>query len=212
MQHLTVRAGGLRDSAAYAEARVWEGPLTAREVILEMTADIGDANAWTTLRLLPTPRESELSIDGEPHRGAGAVNLQSSLHHVVEVSAPDHEDWVRGFEGTVGQLAVSAILTPIRTGPSLLTLTVEPEGATIYAEQLRHGSPGATEIGTTAVQGREFDAGRYRLTFDLTTEEGRARGRVEVDLEPGTHHVLGYRLEEGGATSTRDDRIPIASP
>lgn len=194
--HVSARFAGMRDSSAYVRPIQWVDRNSEAVVALELTPDLGNANRWTTVRVRTAPAGADVVIDGETQPSTGLFNLASPDHHVVEISAADHEPLTRAIDGRLGQMTLDAILEPIRTGPAILSLTTEFEGATVFAERLRNGSPGPRQL-AVPVAGLEVESGPYRITIEHRTEDARVRGRFETTLEPGVHHELTYALSEG---------------
>jgi serine/threonine protein kinase len=213
-QHITVRVAGHRDAVTVVRAMPWDDETDTRVISLELPAARENAAELTTLRLTTTPRGATVRINGEELGAVNLRNLPSPMQYLVEIDAPDHEPFVRAIQAVPGQFDLNALLTPIRTGPSIITINAEPEGVQIFAQAMRHGAPGATQIGTTAVAARSFDAGRYQITLFSTGAEGRQRGRAEFELLPDTHHTFALRLENAEivVVSETTEPIPVATP
>ena len=196
--HVTARADGLRPSAAYVAPIEWSDRNSEAEVILELTRDAGVANRWTTARLRTSPRESTFSINGEEQQLSMLINLASAELHVLRATAPDHNEVVRAVEGGLGQVEFLMRLEPILTGPGMLSISTEPvEGVTVFVEHLRHGSTGASQI-TTPLEQSERPAGNYQITLEHRTEEGRTRGRFDVEVQAAHDNRFLFGLDEAG--------------
>lgn len=212
-QHITVRLAGYRDAVGVVRAMPWGDETDTRVLSLELPAAQDDANAqFTTLRIATTPRDTTVTLDGED---LGAVNLRtldSPLHYVVEISAPDHEPFVRAFDARPGQIELNALLTPIVIGPAQVSITAEPAGTQIFAALQRHGAPGARPLGTDVVAGREMEAGRYLITLSNEQGDARLRGRTEIELLPQMHHTFVLRLEAGEVVVVEQSSEPVVAP
>ena len=196
LHHVSARTEGMRPSATYAQAIPWSGPNSEHVVELELTADAAGANRWTTLRLETVPTEADVMIDGEPGPRAGLINLDSPLHHTVEITAPDHEPMFRAVDGRLGQFVLTAVLDRVRTDPTLLTVEIDPPETLVFAERIRHGSAGGRQL-STPVRELEVESGAWKLTFESRESGTRVRSRVEVELAAGVHHRLRYEIVDG---------------
>lgn len=208
LHHITVRAAGHRDAVTWVRARVWDDAADTRHVRLEMPSDESEA-VITTLRVTTTPSDATVMLDGEDQGRVNQMQLRVPGHYVLEVEAPDHERYVRAFDAGIGTFEVNALLDAIETGPSVLNLTVEPEGTQIFLGSTRHGSAGARQVGTTVVEARETDAGPYELTLFYDGEEGRQRGEMALELEPNTVHTIEAHLEDGTIVIDSHETAPI---
>lgn len=197
--HITARAEGLRDSVAYAAPVAWTSVNSEAEVILEMTRDAGVANRWTTARLRTTPRESSVTINGEPNVLSLMMNLSSSEFHLIRATAPDHQPSVRAIDGSTGQISFVMALEPIIQGPATLSLTSVPlEGVTVFVEPIRHGSAGPSQIDLPLVD-VGYPGGDYRVTLEHRSEEtGRTRGRFEINVSPGHANRFSFAMTDEG--------------
>ena len=196
--HVTARAEGYRDSAAYVAPIEWSDRNSEAEVILELTRDVGDANRWTTARLRTSPRESTFTVNDEEQPLNPLINLASAELHVVRATAPGHHEAVRAIEGGVGQIEFLMRLEPILRGPGAVSIaTVPVDGVTVFLEHIHHGSVGASQIATPLEQA-EKPAGEYRVTLEHRTEDGRTRGRFEVAVQPGHDNRFVFGLDGSG--------------
>ncbi len=212
-QHVTVRAAGYRDAVAVVRARPFAAWNDARVVDLELPAESDARVRYTTVRLATVPRDATVTLDGEDLGILNLLTLTSPGHYVVEVQAEDHETWTRAYDATVGSIDVNALLEPVRSGPAQLSLSVEPEGVEIYGELQRHGSPGGTRLGVTALEALELEAGTWRFTLSREGDDGRpVRSRFELELAPQTHHTLVYSFEGDEATLVESSDAPLESP
>jgi serine/threonine protein kinase len=210
-QHFTVRLAGYRDAVTVVRAIPWTGEADTRVVTLEMPAARENAAQMTTLRLTTTPRDARVSIDGEDLGTVNLRNLQSPLHYVVRIEAPDHEPFVRAIDARPGQIVLNALLTPIRRGPAALSIRAEPDGVQIFGQSLRHGAAGPSQIGTTTVERRTVEAGPYQITLFHAGPEGRQRARTDVELAPDTHTTLQLRMEAGEVVVVNTETEPLAA-
>lgn len=211
--HVTARMAGMRDSAAYVRPIEWTNVNSELEVLLELTAEGGATNRWTTLRLRTSPQDATVTVDGERVGSVGLTNLPVPGHHVIEITAPDHTGLVRSVDGTLGQITLDAVLDVVRTEPSALTLTVEPADTTVYVERIRHGSPGARQL-RFPVEAESLESGPYNVTLERRADGERVRGRFELTFEPGTHRTLHFLLGEDGefAIATDTTEPAVAAP
>ena len=200
--HVTVRADGFRDSAAYVAPIAWTNRNSEAEVILEMTRDAGEANRWTTARLRTSPRESEFSVNGEVQVLPLLLNLSSHEFSLLRATAPDHRPVARAIEGGLGQVEFLMRMAPILEGPGTISIATEPpEGITVYLERIRHGSAGAHQV-TPPLEGAEYPAGAYRVTLEHRTEDGRTRERLEVEVLEAHDNRFVFGLNEEGVLGT----------
>ncbi len=205
--HVTARMAGKRDSAAYVRPIAWVDRNSVAVVALELTADNGDANRWSTLRFRSAPQSATVTIDDETVASSGIATLASPGHHIIRVSADDHLPIVRAVDGRLGQMTLDAVLDVVRNDPATLTISAIPEGTTVYIERLRNGSPGAREL-RSPIEEVSVESGTHRLTLEHRSDDGRVRGRFELDFDAGAHHVLGFDLVDGEFQQTGDERTP----
>ena len=206
-QHITVRRAGYRDSVTYTRAIAYEDLRSEREVLLQLTREVEGVRGATTVRVTATPAQAGLRVDGEDQGRLNVLTLRAPGHYVVEAFADDHTSVVQTIDTRLGQMEFRPVLAPIRTGAAMVDVAVTPDDTTIYAERLRAGSSGATTWGTGAVM-REAEAGPWRFTLERRGEEGRQRGRFEVEIAPETTRVLRFEWQEGGYTLIQDAAAP----
>lgn len=203
-QHITVRRAGYRDSVTYAHAIPFRDLRSEREVDLEMTAAQEDARGATIVRTTATPQQAALAVDGEDQGRLQVLTLRSPGLYAIEVTAEDHEPLLQTVDARLGQFEFRPVLEPVRSGPARLSIEVDPEATEIYGERLREASAGARTLGTGRFDS-EIEAGPWRLTFEHRSEEGRRRGRIELELEPGTHRALTLSLGPEGLVTEADE-------
>lgn len=209
--HVTVRAEGFRDSAAYVAPIAYSDRNSEAEVILEMTRDAGDANRWTTARLRTSPRDSQFSVNGEIQTLPMLLNLPSSEFSLLRATAPDHRPVTRAIEGGLGQVEFLMRMSPILDGPAAISIATEPEeGITVYLERIRHGSAGAHQV-QLPLERAEHPAGDYRITLEYRHEEGRTRERFEVEVLEAHDNRFVFGLDEEGALVVlRQEQVALA--
>lgn len=208
LHHITVRRGGFRDSATYVRAIEYRDERSVREVILEMSASPSGERARSTIRVRPVPQDATVALDGEDQGRRNVIPVDAPGLYTVTITAPDHEPHVQHVDARLGQFEMRQTLTPVRTGPTRLTLEIEPSETTVFAERLRHGSAGARQL-RAPISDLDIEAGTYRLTFEHRTTDARWRGRTELELEPATHHTLRFTLSADGLEAGEFEAEPL---
>lgn len=210
IHHIAARLAGLRDSATYARTIEWNDRTDDQVVRLELTADAGEANRWTSVRLRTVPADATVLVDGEPTPTTGLINLASPDHHTIDISADGFEPLFRAVDGRLGQFVVDGVLRPVRAEPARLTVVLEPPETSIFVERIRNASPGARQL-RTPVESLELESGPYRITLQHQAEGERVRARFETAFEPGRHHSVHYTLVDGAFVETASEAVDIAS-
>jgi hypothetical protein len=196
-QHITVRKAGLRDTAAYVSTIPYRDRRSARELLLEMTADTGSDRQPTLLSVFASPPGRALVLDGDDMGQVTILTLAGGGHYVAEVIADDHITERLPITADLGRFVWIANLAPIVTGPATLTINVGDESTLIFGERVRTGSSGARQLGTGGLEAGEVEAGPWRITLEARTEAGRVRGRFVLELAPQTHTTIDYAVESG---------------
>ena len=202
-QHITVRRAGYRDSVTYTRAIAFSDLRSEREVVLQLTREAEGVRGATTVRVTATPAQAGLRVDGEDQGRFNVLTLRAPGHYVVEAFAEDHEPVVQTVDTRLGQMEFRPVLEPVRTGLAMIDLAVVPEDTTIYGERLRAGSSGATTWGTGAVT-REAEAGLWRFTLERRGEEGRQRGRFELEIAPESTRTLRFAWQDDAFVMVED--------
>jgi serine/threonine-protein kinase len=201
-QHITVRMADYRDTVTYTFA-----PARAqRELRLEMVPYRGNEDRYTRLDLTTTPRDGvSIKLNDEDQDRATLINLENPLHYVLRLDAEGYQSWQRAFSAGVGHVRVNAVLREIPTGPTTLTMHVEPAETVIFGERMRTGSPGANEMGRGDIEAEELQSGTYQFTLDYRGEGERRRARFTYTLQPGQNYALSYTLEGEEATLVSEE-------
>ncbi len=193
--HVTVRMPGFRDSIATLVARPWDGEEDTREVMVDLTPD-RERNRLSTFSVTTVPRGAEVTLNGEVQAGR-LIHVDTPGHHLLTVTAADHVPWQRAFDSSVGIIMINAVMEPVYREPATVSITVEPEGAVIYAIPNTEHSAGGRQIGITSVENHELSTGDWTIRVAHGEVGDRQRGDLELSLEPGDHRELRLRLADG---------------
>ncbi|QDG53339.1 PEGA domain-containing protein [Persicimonas caeni] len=142
------------------------------------------------------PRDTAVTIDGELKGGSRvAVNQIRNQHVHVELAKPNHRTQDRYLLlRDVGTFTYRTFLEPISREKGTLTVSVEPEGSTIYI--------GSNSYDSNPVKGLDLLEGKHTVVFELP--DG-SRRETKVEVYPKMKNVYELTATDGGVDVKRVD-------